>query len=267
MEKKSKLPGAGKSRPVQTAPLSAPGRQPATDSPPPAGARRFLCIGHRGARGHEPENTLRSVRKALELGVDGIEVDVHFVGGELLVIHDATLDRTTNGRGRLARRSLEYLRALDAGKGEGIPTLREVFELVNRRAFINVELKGRRTAEPVAALVKEYIRERGWSRDDFLLSSFDRGELRAVAAGGSGDHRIGVLFHRTARRFAPLAAELRAYSINPPLRFTDRPLVDAAHAHGLKVFVFTVNHPADIARMRAIGVDGIFTDFPERVRA
>ena len=105
--------------------------------------RPFLCIGHRGACGHEPENTLRSIRRALELGAHGVEIDVRLVHGELLVMHDAKLDRTTNGRGYLARKSLEVLRALDAGQGERIPTLREVFETVHRRAFINIELKGR----------------------------------------------------------------------------------------------------------------------------
>src|SRR6187455_3135798 len=94
----------------------------------------FLCIGHRGACGHEPENTLRSVRRALELGAHGIEIDVHYVHGELLVIHDAKLERTTNGRGYISRKSLADLRALDAGQGERIPTLREVFETVNRAA-------------------------------------------------------------------------------------------------------------------------------------
>src|SRR3954464_9724202 len=99
----------------------------------------LLCIGHRGACGHEPENTLRSVRRALELGAHGIEIDVYFVDGEIIVIHDAKLERTTNGKGYVARKSLAYLRSLDAGKGERIPTLRQVFDTVDRRAFINIE--------------------------------------------------------------------------------------------------------------------------------
>src|SRR5947208_10529090 len=83
----------------------------------------LLCIGHRGACGHEPENTLRSIRRALELGAQGVEIDVRFVDGELVVFHDARLERTTNGRGQLARKSFADLRALDAGLGERIPTL------------------------------------------------------------------------------------------------------------------------------------------------
>lgn len=225
----------------------------------------MIAIGHRGARGHEPENTLRSVRRALELGAAAIEVDVYFIQGELLVFHDATLERTTNGRGRLARKSLAELRALDAGKGERIPTLREVCDAVARRAWINVELKGRGTARPVAELISEYRRERGWSAEDFLVSSFRRRELREFRLAGGGGVPLGVLFVRGARRFASVAKAFRARAIHPPLRWTTRPLVERAHALGLKVFVYTVNEPADIARMRELGVDGVFTDFPERV--
>ncbi len=222
----------------------------------------MLCIGHRGARGHEPENTIRSVQKAIELGADGVEIDVYFVGNELLVFHDTTLDRTTNGRGRLMRKTLIELRALDAGKGERIPTLREIFDAVDRRAFVNIELKGRNTSKPVAALIGEYVRERGCEFSDFLVSSFHRRELRALVGGKVP---LGILFKRSARRFAKLAAELGAVAIHPHIRFTNRRLVDRAHASGLKVFVYTANRPRDIARMKALGVDGVFTDFPERV--
>lgn len=226
----------------------------------------MIAIGHRGACGHEPENTLRSVRRALELGAAAIEVDVRFVENELLVIHDATLERTTNGRGRVSQKSLAELRALDAGKGERIPTLREVLDAVDRRAWVNIELKGRGTAEPVARLLGEYVREHGWRPEDFLVSSFRRRELREFQRTAEGGGiPIGVLFVRSARRFASTAAHFHASAIHPPLRRTTRRLVERAHALGLKVFVYTVNAPADIEKMRALGVDGVFTDFPERV--
>ena len=124
---------------------------------------RLFCFGHRGARGHEPENTLRSVRKALALGADGVEVDVYLADEQLVVIHDRTLGRTTNGSGFVTRKSFAYLRSLDAGQGEHIPTLAEVFDTVDRRALINVELKGPHTAAPVGALIDDYVRQRGWS--------------------------------------------------------------------------------------------------------
>ena len=227
----------------------------------PAG---LFCFGHRGACGHEPENTLRSVRKALELGAAGIEVDAHFVAGHLMVIHDDTLQRTTNGRGRLDKKSFAELRVLDAGLGERIPTLQEVFDTVNRRAVINVELKGPDTAAPVVTLIDDYIANRGWSYDDFVLSSFDHEKLREAKQLRSSI-RIGALIDKVPRGLAEFAEKLGAWSVNPSRRCVTLEFVEDAHQRGLKVFVFTVNEPKEIARMQSLGVDGVFSDFPERV--
>jgi glycerophosphoryl diester phosphodiesterase len=90
----------------------------------------MICFGHRGAAGYAPENTLASVEKAISLGADWVEVDVYAVENELVVIHDDRLERTTNGSGYIIEQSLEYLRSLDAGEGEKIPFLREIFDLV-----------------------------------------------------------------------------------------------------------------------------------------
>ena len=179
-------------------------------------------------------------------------------------IHDAKLDRTTNGRGYVSRKTFAQLRALDAGLGERIPTLREVFETVDRRAFINIELKGRRTAGPVRALIAEFVERHGWRYEDFVVSSFLRTELRAIT-----DPRIPIalLLTRPTKLYALSAQSVRASSVNPALRFVTQRFVENAHRRGLKVFVYTVNEPEDIARMREWGVDGVFTDFPERALA
>ncbi len=126
-------------------------------------SHKLFCFGHRGARGHEPENTVRSVCRAIALGAEGVEVDVYLADGQLVVIHDDTLERTTNGHGRVMKKSFTDLRSLDAGLGERIPTLAEIFDAVNRRAVINVELKGQHTAAPVTALISEYVNQRGWN--------------------------------------------------------------------------------------------------------
>jgi len=227
-------------------------------------ARKLFCFGHRGARGHAPENTVRSVRKALELGADGVEVDVQFAGGQLVVIHDDTLDRTTNGHGRLVKQSFAYLRSLDAGSGERIPTLAEIFDAVNRRAVINVELKGAHTAAPVSALIAEYVNRHGWSYDDFLVSSFDHARIREAKQWCPGI-RIGALIMKTPRGLAKFADALDAWSLHAGRRCVTPKLVADAHRRGLKVFVFTINQPGEIARMKTLGVDGVFSDFPERV--
>ena len=225
----------------------------------------LLCIGHRGACGYEPENTLRSFRRALEFGVDGLEFDVQLVGEELVIFHDSRLERTTNGRGYLRRKTFAQLRDLDAGGGEKIPTLREVMELVNRRAFLNIELKGRRTARPVADLLFELISHGGWQPAQFIVSSFNRRELRDFRAVAPAEIPIGLLLNRPTRLWRRAARILGASSIHPPARFTSRRFVEEAHKLGLKVFVYTVNTPAMIDKMRAMGVDGVFTDFPDRV--
>lgn len=222
----------------------------------------MLCIGHRGAKGHAPENTLLSVRRALELGADGIEVDVYVSHGQLLVFHDRRLERTTNGHGRLSRKSFEYLRSLDAGEGERIPTLQEVIDLVDHRAFLNIELKGANTAELVRAVIEDCVNRLGWSYEDFIVSSFRHRELRKLAHTRI---RLGIFRGRSPRRLSRIAEAFGATSVHTSLRSAKPRFVAKAHQHGLKVFVYTVNDPADIARMEVAGVDGVFTDFPERV--
>jgi glycerophosphoryl diester phosphodiesterase len=194
------------------------------------------------------------------MGVDGIEIDVYCIEGELIVIHDATLNRTTNGKGSLRRHTLAQLRSLDAGKGERIPLLREVLETVHRRALVNIELKGHGTAGPVMELLREHI-HRGWTAADFIVSSFRRAELRQLRGSGL---RIGILFARSARSFRPMARALDAWSIHVPLSQVNERLVTRVHADGRKIFVFTVNDRAGMDRLQRMGVDGIFSDFPDR---
>jgi len=226
--------------------------------------KKLLCFAHRGASGHEPENTLSAIEKAIVLGADWIEVDVYAVEGELIVIHDERLERTTNGTGFIMDHTLEHLRSLDAGKGQRIPTLREVFDCVDYRAGINVEMKGSETAGLTVSLIHEYISKRKWHYEQCIVSSFHRRELAKVRK--LDPHiRIGIViggFHRPYKKFV---SQVITYSVHPRIDLVNAEFVRNAHQRGLKVFVYTVNHPEDIARMAAMGVDGLFTDFPERV--
>ena len=228
--------------------------------------RKLFCFGHRGACGHEPENTVRSVLRAVELGADGVEMDVYFADGQLVVIHDDTLERTTNGHGRVMEKTFAYLRSLDAGLGERIPTLVEIFDAVNRRAVVNVELKGPHTAAPVTALIAEYVNQRGWSYDDFLVSSFDHAQLHEVKQL-LPEIRLGALIERTPRGLAQFAEALGAWSLHAGKRCVTPKLVADVRRRGLKLFAFTINRPEEISRMQMLGVDGVFSDFPERVVA
>ncbi len=223
----------------------------------------MLCIGHRGAMGHEPENTLLSVRKALALGVDGVEIDVYNVENNLVVIHDRDLSRTTNGRGYIEDCSFAYLRSLDAGKGERIPTLREVFDTVDRQAIVNIELKGSNTAELTVALILEYL-ERGWSERDFLVSSFNHYELERVKAS-CPKIRTGMLVYGLPWQYLTMARELQVEMVIFSLDYITQLLVNSVHRQNLAVWVYTVNRLEDIHRLKTIGVDAIFTNYPERV--
>src|SRR3989344_9380836 len=128
----------------------------------------MLKIGHRGACGYAPENTLKSFQRAIDLGVDAIELDVQLCkSGELIVMHDNTVDRTTDGSGFIKKLKLKDLKKLDAGEGERIPTLEEVLNLVDRRVKVNIELKGPKTAKPALKLIDEYIKKKGGNLDVF----------------------------------------------------------------------------------------------------
>lgn len=219
-----------------------------------------LCIGHRGARGHIPENTLPSFAWAIDQGCDWIELDVYRLDGELVVIHDQTVDRTTNGSGELTDYSLASLRQLDAGNGARIPLLKEVIDLVDHRCGINVELKGKATAEPVSALLSSYCRQ-GWATRDFLLSSFDHAEL----ALSDPTFPRGALFHKVPDDPWPQAQALHAWSVNFDVKDISPDLVNQAHELGYRVLTYTVNEEAEIRRVLDCGVDGVFSDYPERV--
>jgi glycerophosphoryl diester phosphodiesterase len=223
----------------------------------------MVCFAHRGASGHEPENTLRAFRTALNLGAPWIEIDIQAVEGELVVIHDDTLGRTTSGKGYVSGQNLEYLRALDAGKGERIPLLREVLDLISKAgAGINIELKGRDTAVLAVSLIKEYVGKGCLTYDQIIVSSFSFEELKK-ARELSPELKIGLLYDKLTPDYYQTAEALCAFSLHLNFRNIDQKLVEEAHSLGLMVIAFTVNKPGDIERMRRLGVDGIFTDYPE----
>ena len=224
----------------------------------------MLCIGHRGAMGYEPENTLLSIAKALTLGVDWIEIDVYNVENNLIVFHDRDVSRTTNGTGDIYDYSFADLRSLDAGKGQEIPTLAEVFDLVNRRSRINIELKGINTAELVINLITEYI-ERGWQYEEFLVSSFNHYELKRIK-DACPQIAIGILIYGLPLNYLDIATELNAVVIIAAYDFITAEIVQTIHDKDLKIFVYTVNKSKDIQIMKLLNVDGIISNYPDRVK-
>ncbi len=231
--------------------------------PPGAG---FTVIGHRGARGHAPENTLLSLDTAIRLGADWVEFDVQHHDGELWLMHDLTLDRTTNGRGPLSAQPAGVLRSLDAGGGECIPTLPAALDLIAERVGVNIELKTwNGCAAAVATCLREYLAA-GWPAERLLVSSFHLPELWEFKQL-LPDVPLGVLYCGVPLDWAGAAVELGARALNISAEFVDPRLLADAHARGLQLYVYTVNDAAELRQLHALGVDGVFTDFPDRAAA
>lgn len=224
-----------------------------------------MIVGHRGAAGLLPENTLAGFAHAVDLGVDGVELDVHMAESEVVVIHDERVDRTTNGTGRVSELSFAELRRLDAGAGQPIPTLKEVFDLIPEQVMVNIELKGPGTALPVAGILGDRAdRDETTNLPSLLVSSFDHDELRRF-------HDIcpGVPCAPLAKRFSdglePTARALDAWSVNLSLRTATEAHVRAVRNWGRRCFVYTVNDLGTAHALSAIGVTGVFTDYPDRL--
>ena len=217
----------------------------------------MIIFGHRGAPGYprRGENTIASFRKALECGATGLEFDVRrCADGQLVVIHDDTIDRTTNGRGRV--RSLNYaaLCKFDAGFGSPIPLLADVLDEFGARCLLNIELKENGIADDVKKLVLERRLER-----HIILSSFEWQELASAVP----EIPIGLLSSKLANIISA-ARDLRATAIHPHKDVVTPTVIETAREAGLQIHVWTVNDPAEISKFRSLGADGIFTDFPER---
>lgn len=226
---------------------------------------KMLKIGHRGAKGYKPENTLTAFEKAIELGADGIELDVHLSSdGELMVIHDETIDRTANEKGIVNQLSLKELKSLKIETTQEIPTLTEVFDLVNRRCFINIELKGIGTAKPVTALIHHYISEKNWNYDDFLVSSFDWNMLEETHALDS-KIRIGVLTEESIDDALVFAKKIKAFAIHPDYELLSDENTALIQKNGFEVYPWTVNSEEAIQKIKSFNVNGIISDFPDRI--
>ncbi len=220
-----------------------------------------LRIGHRGASGHAPENTLLSLNTAVQLRCDMTEIDVHTcASGDVVVIHDETVERTTNGTGLVSELSLSELKKLDAGNGERIPTLTEVLSMLKDKIVLNIDLKGQNTPKRVHWAVKDS----GWSVNDILITSFDWAKLEKYRELDT-EARLGPLAHVNIYHAVRFASKINAYCINPLHKPCSRSFVGKAQKKGLQVYPWTVNEVKDIERMKGFGVDGLISDFPDRV--
>lgn len=237
--------------------------------------RPWLRIAHRGASGEAPEHTRAALLRAIGYGVDMIEVDVHLSrDGELVVIHDADLGRTTNGAGAVREHDWAMLRTLDAGAwfdpafaGERLLVLEEVVALVAGRARLNVEVKAPPPDWPVLAERLAAVLRANDGLRGAIVSCFDPRALR-VLREVAPEASLGLLWaHPDVEPAWEWVRALQAVSFHPHWTLATAAVIDRAHRLGLQVLVWTVNDVGDMRRLVAEGVDGIISDFPERFGA
>lgn len=219
-----------------------------------------LKIGHRGAMGYAPENTISSVKKALELGVDMIELDVVTCKtGELLVFHDEHLGIRTNGVGLLLDKTYNQIRQFLVHNKEKIPTLKEVFEVVKGKVPLILDVKNKNIARKLVTLIARYDME-----DKVIISSFRKRVLQEVKALHP-DIKTSLPVYFKPWNLGRLVRQYRISMIQPHKRLISKAFLDEAKALDLAVYVWTLNEDEEIKQHKELGVDGIISDYPDRV--
>ena len=227
---------------------------------------RPLIIAHRGASGHEVENSLLSFNRAVELGADMIEMDVfRLADGEIVVFHDDDLKRLTGAEGEITEQSWSSLSQLTIGNYERIPRFSEALALIDKRTRINVELKGPDTAEGTYKIIREFIEKHGYKLEDFQISSFRHEELRKIR--GLDDRiEIAILPNGDPLEALAVAEEVGAAAINAHYKSITPEVLNKIRDAGLKVNVWTLRTRKSINKMKEMGVDGLITDYPDWAR-
>ncbi|MFT9497801.1 glycerophosphodiester phosphodiesterase [Anaerosolibacter sp.] len=229
-------------------------------------------FAHRGASGYAPENTMAAFRKALEMGADGIELDVHLSkDGHLIVCHDETLQRTTDGMGWIKDLTLEEIRKYDGGswfgegfQGEKVPVLEEVLNLIQpTKVLLNVEIKNGIVIYPgierrVINLIRRYALE-----ERTIISSFYH---HSLVESKKIDPLIktGVLYVAGWVEPWEYARKLQADALHPAYHNIDAAFVEGCKTHGIEINTYTVNEETDMKRLAGIGVTGIITNYPDK---
>jgi glycerophosphoryl diester phosphodiesterase len=230
----------------------------------------FIICAHRGASGRAPENTLAAIRLAMAMGAEMCELDVQQTADDhLVVMHDDTLDRTTNGKGNLWEMTLAELQQFDAGSwyhrrfaGEKLPTLEQVLALVRGRMALNLEVKIHGHECNVAQLVADAIRREKFA-SACIVTSFDWrviDEIKSLAP----ELKAGYIFGR--REFQPEVFNGSVEYLSSHYSLVHAAFLARAHAAGKKVLVWTVNYKWLMRRLLKLGVDGIITNYPDRLR-
>lgn len=229
-------------------------------------------MAHRGASGTFPENTISSFREAVRLNVESIEFDVHLSKDEeLIIIHDSSVVRTTDGSGKVEALTLEEIRKFDAGakfnsrfSGERIPTLSETLDIMpgNMRLNIHVKAYPSNRATVAEKVIDEIVRR------DILESAFFTSDSETVETAKKMNTDINIcnLSGQDSGNYVDFSKSLGSYILQPGRQIATRELVEKAHANGMEVNVFYADEEEDMLALVEMGVDGILTNFPERLK-
>jgi len=234
-----------------------------------------MVVAHRGFSGAAPENTLAAFRKAIDAGSDMIELDIQLSkDGKIVVIHDETLERATNGQGKVSDHTLQQLKKFDAGSrfraefsGERIPTLREVLDLAKGRVLVNIEIKNPTHGQyPITELADKALKEvkNAGMLDRVIFSSFNPVSLEHIQ---QKEPRVWValLFHRAWNSLPELTGGKACEVLNLRNIHLSREKISRIHKEGMKVNVYTVNTEEELEQFVKWGADGIITNYPDRL--
>jgi len=226
-----------------------------------------LRIGHRGSKGYVAENTLESINHAILLGVDGIEIDIFkCLSGELVLSHENDLKRLTGKSGQLEKLTLNELKKfLVVGKYK-IPTLKDVLKRIEVPLFVNIELKGLNTARATSQIITDISKSTSWSLENFIVSSFNWDELEQFRSIDKNTP-VGILANKLMdiNEAIEFGKKINAQAIHPNFKLLNDKTVKKIKNNGFKIYTWTVNNKDDINFMKQLKVDGIISDYPERI--
>lgn len=226
-----------------------------------------LSIGHRGAKGYVAENTYESISKAIQLGVDGIEIDVFkCASGELVLFHDKNLKELTGESGLIENLTIKELEQFLVQGKYKIPTLKDVLTRIEKPLFVNIELKGLNTAQATSKIIADISRSTSWSLEHFIVSSFNWDELELFRSIDKNTS-VGVLVSKSMsiNEAIEFGKKINAQAIHPNFKLLNDKAVKKIKNNGFKIYTWTVNNEDDINFMKKLKVDGIISDYPDRI--
>ena len=226
-----------------------------------------LSIGHRGAKGYVAENTYESISKAIVLGADGIEIDVFkCASGELVLFHDKNMKELTGESGLIENLTIKELEQFLVQGKYKIPTLKDVLTRIEKPLFVNIELKGLNTAQATSKIIADISRSTSWSLEHFIVSSFNWDELELFRSIDKNTP-VGVLVSKSmsVNEAIKFGNKINAQAIHPNFKLLNDKAVKKIKNNGFKIYTWTVNNEDDINFMKKLKVDGIISDYPDRI--